>query len=83
MSVQYYNGKRIQTRCRPFYTPNPDAAMSMRVDLPLDKKLGKIRIGPPGRSGPVGLRAAEPLGCRLAKPPWKKENLNLNFVTLR
>ena len=36
--------------------------LCMRVDLPLDKKLWKIRIGPPGCSGP---QASGPLG-RLA-----------------
>ena len=54
----------------------------MRVDLPLDKKTGKSRLGhraagPPGRRaagpsravgrGPMGLRAAGPLGRR---GPW-------------
>ena len=50
------------------------------MDLPLDKKLWKIRIGPPGLRasgppgrwavvgrGPVGLQAAGPLGGR---GPW-------------
>ena len=56
---KYYNGKRIQTRRRPFCTPKPDADLCMRMDLPLDKKLWKIRTGPPGRRaiagrGPLG-----------------------------
>ena len=40
-------------------TPKPDADLCMRVDLPLDKKLWKIRTGNPGRRaiagrGPLG-----------------------------
>ena len=31
-----------------FARPTPDADLCMRVDLPLDKKLWKIRTGPPG-----------------------------------
>ena len=30
-------------------TPKPDADLCMRVDLPLGKKLWKIRTRPPGR----------------------------------
>ena len=58
---KHYNGKRIQTRRRPFCTPKPDADLCMCMDLPLDKKLWKIRTGArwavAGR-GPLGLRAA-------------------------
>ena len=32
MIVQYYNGKRIQTRRRPFCTPKLDADLCMRMD---------------------------------------------------
>ena len=41
----------------------------MSVDLPLDKKLWKIRTEPPGR-GPLGLLGAGPwaVGLLLAKP---------------
>ena len=49
---------RIQNHC-PFCTLKPDADLCMRVDLPLDKKLWKIRTGPPG-CGSLGLRAAAP-----------------------
>ena len=40
-------------------TPKPDADLCMRVDLPLEKKLWKIRTGPLGRwaiagRGPLG-----------------------------
>ena len=54
----------------PFCTPKPDADLYMNVDLPLDKKLWKIRTGPPGRwaiagHGPwaVARWAFGPLGC--------------------
>ena len=40
--------------------------LCMRVDLPLDKKLWKIRIGPLGCSGP---RAGRPLSRRAAGLP--------------
>ena len=50
-------------------TPKPDTDLRMRVDLSLDKKLWKIRAGPPGRRaiagrGPwvAGPWAAGPLG---------------------
>ena len=43
-----------QTRHRPFYTPKPDPHLCMCVDLQLDKKLWKIRIGPPGRRAVAG-----------------------------
>ena len=48
-------------------TPKADADLCMRVDLPLDKKLWKIRTRPPatGPSWAVGRRAADLL---LAKP---------------
>ena len=35
-------------------TPKPDADLCMRVDLPPDKKLWKIRTWPPGRRAVVG-----------------------------
>ena len=41
------------------------ADLCMRMDLPLDKKLWKIRTGPPGRG------AAEPPGRRAAGPPGR------------
>ena len=59
---KYYNGKRIQTRRRPFCTAKPDADLCMRMDLPLDKKLWKIRTGPPGRWAMVGRWAFGPPG---------------------
>ena len=43
---RWLNGKRIQTHRRPCCTPKPDADLSLCVDLPLDKKLWKIRTGP-------------------------------------
>ena len=52
-------------------TLKPDADLCMRVDLSLDKKkMWKIRkaTAPPGRRGPPGLRAAEPLGRRARGP---------------
>ena len=58
-------------------TPKPDADLCMRVDLPPDKELWKIRTWPPGRRaavgrGPPGLRTAEPLGRR---GPWAADLL--------
>ena len=51
----------------------------MRVDLPLDKKLWKIRTGPPGcwASGPWDRRGPwaagrGPLGLRAAGPPGRR-----------
>ena len=66
----YYNGKRIQTRRRPFCRPKPDADLCMRIDLPLDKKLWKIRTGAAGRRAIAGRgpRAAGPSGYRAAGP---------------
>ena len=64
---KWLNGKRTQTRRRPFYTPKPDADLGMRVDLPLDKKtmeMGNQDSGPPGRRAVAGHR---PLGRR---GPW-------------
>ena len=57
-----------------FCTPKPDADLLMRVDLPLDKKTVENQDW---ATGPLGLRAAGPLGRRgqwaagllLAKPP--------------
>ena len=69
---KYYNGKQIQTRRRPFCTAKPDADLCVRMDLPLDKKLWKIRTGPPGHcrplghGGPLGLRAEAGRGG-----PWQ------------
>ena len=42
--LKYLNTKRIKTHRRPCC-----ADLCMRMDLPLDKKLWKIRTGPPGR----------------------------------
>ena len=47
--------------------PKPDADLRMRVDLPLDKKVGKIRTGAPGRRaiarrGPLGSRRPWAMG---------------------
>ena len=58
--LKYLNTKRIKTHRRPCC-----ADLCMCVDLPLDKKLWKIRTGPPGRraTGPwraAGRRAAGP-----------------------
>ena len=56
--------------------PKPDADLRMPVDLPLDKKTVENQdwaTGPPGNGpravgrGPLGLRAAGPLGRR---GPW-------------
>ena len=62
--LKYLNSKRIKTHRRPCC-----ADLCMRMDLPLDKKLWKIRTGPPGRraAGPwaAGRWAA---GLLLAKP---------------
>ena len=51
----------------PFCTPKLNADLYMSVDLPLDKKLWKIRTGSPGcwavaGLGSLGLQAAGPLG---------------------
>ena len=46
-ALKYLNTKRIKTHRRPYC-----ADLCMRMDLPLDKKLWKIRTGPPGR-GPA------------------------------
>ena len=85
MIVLYYNGKRIQTCRRPYCTPKPDADLCMCMDLPLDKKLWKIRTGPPGRrviagrepraAGPSRAVGRGPLDLRAAGPlgrggPW-------------
>ena len=65
--LKYLNSKRIKTHRRPCC-----ADLCMRMDLPLDKKLWKIRTGPPGRgaAGPwaAGRWAA---GLLLAKPTAK------------
>lgn len=72
-----WNGNRIQTHRRPCCTPKSDADLCMCVDLPLDKKLWKIRTGPKGRRAEAGRgpRAAGPSGRRAAGPlgrggPW-------------
>ena len=57
----------------------------MRVDLPLDKKLWKIKTGPPGHwalagRGPLCLQAAGPLGCR--GPVFSKTPDAFTFWTL-
>ena len=57
--LKYLNTKRIKTDRRPCC-----ADLCMRMDLPLDKKLWKIRTGPPGRRA-VGRWVA---GLLLAKP---------------
>ena len=66
----FLNGKRIQTHRRPFCTPKPNADLCMRVDLPLDKKLCKMRTGPPGlrAAGQPGLCAVAGRGPRAAGP---------------
>ena len=66
-------------------TPKPDADLCMHVDLPLDKKLWKIKTGPPGGraiagrwprvTGPsraVGRWAFEPPGHRAAGSPGRR-----------
>ena len=57
--LKYLNSKRIKTHRRPCC-----ADLCMRMDLPLDKKLWKIRTGPlgcgPPGCGPPGRRAAGP-----------------------
>ena len=53
------------SHCDPFCTPKPD--LCMRVDLPLDKKLWKIRTGPSGHLGRRALGRG-PSGLLLAKP---------------
>ena len=58
--LKYLNTKRIKTHRRPCC-----ADLCMRMDLPLDKKLWKIRTGPPGRG------AVEPRSPRAAGPPGR------------
>ena len=66
--LTYLNSKRIKTHRRPCC-----ADLCMSMDLPLDKKLWKIRTGPPGcgAAGPPGRRAAGPPGRRAAGPPGR------------
>ena len=45
------------------FTPKPDAGLCMSVDLPLSKKLWKIRDLAAGRR-------ARPSGWRAARGPW-------------
>ena len=67
--LKYLNSKRIKTHRRPCC-----ADLCMRMDLPLDKKLWKIRTGPPDHraAGPPGRRAVGrgpwAVGLLLAKP---------------
>ena len=63
--LKYLNSKRIKTHRRPCC-----ADLCMRMDLPLDKKLWKIRTGPPGRgaAGPSGRWAVAGRGARAAGP---------------
>ena len=63
--LKYLNTKRIKTHRRPCC-----ADLCMRMDLPLDKKLRKIRTGPPGRRA-AGPRAAGPSGRRAVGPPGR------------
>ena len=76
--LKYLNTKGIKTHRRPCC-----ADLCMRMDLPLDKKLWKIRTGPPdrgaagppGRGGPPGRSGPWALGrwaagLLLAKPLW-------------
>ena len=65
--LKYLNTKLIKTHRRPCC-----ADLCMCVDLPLDKKLWKIRTGPPGRgaAGPPDRGAAGPPGRRAAGP-WR------------
>ena len=64
--LKYLNTKRIKTHRRPC-----GADLCMRMDLPLDKKLWKIRTEPRSRRaagpwavgrGPLGRRTFGPLG---------------------
>ena len=66
--LKYLNSKRIKTHRRPCC-----ADLCMRMDLPLDKKLWKIRTGPRSRrvvAGREPWRAAGrwAAGLLLAKP---------------
>ena len=65
--LKYLNTKRIKTHRRPCC-----ADLCMRMDLPLDKKLWKIRTGPPGRRA---------VGLLLAKPWGLKECYNIQILT--
>ena len=79
--LKYLNTKRVKTHHRPCC-----ADLCMRMDLPLDKKLWKIRTGPPGRGRPwaAGCGAAGPLGrggpwvagLLLAKPVQRVDSTN-------
>ena len=62
--LKYLNTKRIKTHRCPCC-----ADLCMRMDLPLDKKLWKIRTGPPGRraAGPPGRRAVAGRGPAFSK----------------
>ena len=64
LSEKYCHSLFIRLFIRPFCTPKPDADLCMCVDLPLDKKIWKIRTGPPGHrvARPPGVRATRPLG---------------------
>ena len=63
--LKYLNSKRIKTHRCPCC-----ADLCMRMDLPLDKKLWKIRTGPPGRrvAGPWRAAGRWAAGLLLAKP---------------
>ena len=63
-------------------TPKPDTDLRMRVDLSLDKKLWKIRAGPPGRRaiagrGPLGRRGPRAVGRWATGPSWRTAGLLL------
>ena len=49
-------------------TAKPDADLCMRVDLPLDKKLWKIRTGPSGRWAITGRGPLGAMGCWAFRP---------------
>ena len=65
--LKYLNTKRIKTHRRPCC-----ADLCMRMDLPLDKKLWKIRTGPPGRRAVGPWRAVAGRGG-----PWRAVGLLL------
>ena len=67
--LKYLNSKRIKTHRRPCC-----ADLCMRMDLPLDKKLWKIRTGPPGR------RPARPWRAVVRGPAFSKTQ---SFESLR
>ena len=58
-------------------TPKPDADLYMRVDLPLGKRLSKIRTGPPGRRAVAG-RGPRPA---FSKTPKESTSQDHRIVT--